>query len=535
MSHPWWGALFLALFPTVLCAYSPESPEVETMVQKGAGFLKSTGVHDRPGGKALVALALLKAGEKESHPRVQSGVDAARSLGSKTPSNAHDNAYDVGMSLILLCELDPEANREPIQNLLQYFLDTQKPGGGWGYAGRNTGDNSMTQYGALGLWLSQRSGFEVPIPTVERLCNWILRCQDPSGGWGYQGVDPGPGNFQRVQQVEMRPTMVCAALGSLYMGSDLLNITERRKQDVEEKSPSLPGFVREVKTPDAVERSKILTKAVDAGRVTASKNAGRNNLAATFTISPNQWDFYYLYALERYESFRELDLGKKDPKPAWYDAGVNHLRSTQANTGSWRGKNEEPMVATAFAILFLKRSTAQSIKKRSRVFDEGRLVGGRGLPKVVEDATIKNGQVVNKSELLESDKFLSMIEADDAELERFLHQDVKFELSEDERGRSEQIVQLRRKIREGSFGARLLAIRAIRQSKDFDSIPALIYALTDPDVRVAIESRDALRFITRKFNGFGMPRGADLTQRSLYANQWKQWYRSVRPDAEFLD
>ncbi|MFI4874996.1 MAG: HEAT repeat domain-containing protein, partial [Blastopirellula sp. JB062] len=243
----------------------------------------------------------------------------------------------------------------------------------------------------------------------------------------------------------------------------------------------------------------------------------------------------YLYALERYESFREFDLGKSEPNPAWYDAGVDQLIKTQRDDGSWKGANEDLDVATAFAILFLERSTSKSIKKRFRMFDEGRLVGGRGLPQEVEEATVKNGQVVNKSELLESDRFLSMIEADDVELERFLQQDVSFELSDEERGRSEQIVQLRRKIRDGSFGSRLMAIRGIRQAKDFESVPALIYALTDPDGRVAIEARDALRFITRKFNGFGMPRDADVTQRSLYANQWKQWYRSVRPDAEFLD
>ncbi|WP_222434913.1 prenyltransferase/squalene oxidase repeat-containing protein [Blastopirellula retiformator] len=512
----------------------PDSPEVVALVNKGVTYLEGASPHTRAGGASLIALALLKAGKPVDHPRVQSGISAARKMGAGVPSHVHDNAYDVGLCLILLCELDPEGNEAPIQNMVQYFVETQKAGGGWGYKGRDTGDNSMTQYGALGLWLAQRSGFNVPLPVVEKLCNWVLRCQDPSGAWGYQGNDPGPGNFQRLPQSNIRLTMVCAALGSLYMGTDLLNINDRRRA-AEENESNLPGFLREVQTPEAIERKKALTKAVDAGRVTASKNAGRNYLAAHFSITAGQWDYYYLYALERYESFRELDVGRKDKNPNWYQAGFERLKSTQGAAGQWGGSNEEASVATAFAILFLRRSTAQSIKKRSRVFDEGRLVGGRGLPKVAEDVTVKNGQVVNKAELLESEKFLSMMEADDAELERYLNQDVPFELSEDERGRSEQIIQLRRKIRDGSYGARLLAIRAIRQSKDFDSIPVLIYALTDPDGRVAIEARDALRFITRKFNGFGMPRGADVTQRSLYANQWKQWYRSVRPDAEFLD
>ncbi|MFI4874128.1 MAG: prenyltransferase/squalene oxidase repeat-containing protein, partial [Blastopirellula sp. JB062] len=263
------------LCPSVVCAYSPESPEVVELVKKGASYLVSARDHHRPGGKALVSLALLKAGEKESHPKVQVGINAATELGKKRPNHVHDNAYDVGLALILLCELDPQTYREPIENLLQYFIETQKAGGGWGYLGRDTGDNSMTQYGALGLWLAQRSGFEVPIPVIEKQCNWVLRCQDPSGAWGYQGNDPGPMAHQHVKQTEIRLTMVCAALGSLYMGSDLLNLTERRRKMAAEeanKKESLPGFIRVVKTPSDLQREKILSKAVDAGMVAASKN-----------------------------------------------------------------------------------------------------------------------------------------------------------------------------------------------------------------------------------------------------------------------
>ncbi len=40
---------------------------------------------------------------------------------------------------------------------------------------------------------------------VANVCNWLLRTQDPTGGWGYQGSDPG--TFDRVGQYPVQHSL----------------------------------------------------------------------------------------------------------------------------------------------------------------------------------------------------------------------------------------------------------------------------------------------------------------------------------------
>jgi hypothetical protein len=66
-------------------------------------------------------------------------------------------------------------------------------------------------------------------------------------------------------------------------------------------------------------------------------------------------------------------------------------------------------------------------------------------------------------------------------------------------------------------------------------VPTLIYALTDPDRDVVLEARDALEFVSRRFNGFGPPDEYTDEQRYNAAEAWKSWYRSIHPGARFED
>jgi hypothetical protein len=75
----------------------------------------------------------------------------------------------------------------------------------------------------------------------------------------------------------------------------------------------------------------------------------------------------------------------------------------------------------------------------------------------------------------------------------------------------------------------------LAKARDFDDAPTLIYALTDPDPDVVREARDGLRRISRKLDGFGMPEKPNETELRQAIDQWKRWYRAVRPDAEFDD
>ena len=47
------------------------------------------------------------------------------------------------------------------------------------------------------------------------------------------------------------------------------------------------------------------------------------------------------------------------------------------------------------------------------------------------------------------------------------------------------------------------------------------------------QARDALRRISRKPAGFGMPDEVSDLDRRQAIEKWEAWYRTVRPDAEF--
>ena len=80
-----------------------------------------------------------------------------------------------------------------------------------------------------------------------------------------------------------------------------------------------------------------------------------------------------------------------------------------------------------------------------------------------------------------------------------------------------------------------MAVRALGTARDLDSVPVLLYALTDPDVRVVQEADAALRFISRKFHGVGLPAEPTSDDLRQARQAWRAWYLSIRPNAELLD
>jgi hypothetical protein len=81
----------------------------------------------------------------------------------------------------------------------------------------------------------------------------------------------------------------------------------------------------------------------------------------------------------------------------------------------------------------------------------------------------------------------------------------------------------------------MVAVRALAQTRDLDNVPVFIYALSDPDERVAREAEDGLRFVSRKLEGVGSFEAGPPSQRGTGIAKWKEWYLSIRPDAEFLN
>ena len=70
----------------------------------------------------------------------------------------------------------------------------------------------MTQYGVLSSWEAKQAGIDVPMQSVENVMNWLLHTQDPSGGFGYQGVVSKDATL--VVQSQVKHSLTAAGLGA---------------------------------------------------------------------------------------------------------------------------------------------------------------------------------------------------------------------------------------------------------------------------------------------------------------------------------
>lgn len=536
-----------ALAGVLICApparaITPESPEVRQLIYDGLKFLGATDVPQydnnmrKLGGKCLVGLAFIKAGEPE-HARVKEALEAVRSF--MTPESKVD-VYSNGLAIVFLCELSAERHRKEITFYLEMLEKRQKKQGGWGYDGNSlegflmeTGDTSQTQYAALGYWTAYQHGFPLKPDSLERLTQWLLRTQDPTGVWGYQGqVAP---TSKRVPQVETSCSMLAAGLGSTLICADLLHAIPKSTQEKstweqeEALLEDLPPALRVAKLAGQKDRPppvKVAGNQVNPNEIPAAVELARKWMSSNYAIDIGRYQFYYLYSTERYQSFYELWSGNFDYEPKWYQDGYNFLRKSQQPTGAWdQGCGEQ--VDTAFAILFLLRSTQKSIQA---TLGEGTLVGGRGIPANVARAKFRGNQLIVDQLQTKVDEMLSMVDDEDqSQLDDLARDPASLVVDKVDAAGARRLQQL---VRGGEPPVRRLAVRALGRTGNLDYVPTLLYALTDPDREVVLEARDALEFVSRRFEGFGPPDEYTDAERYDAAEKWKEWYRSIRPGVE---
>lgn len=520
------GALFIPC-PRAL-GVTPESPEVKKLINSGLEFLSKEG-DERLGGKCLIALAFLKA-EKRDHPRIQEAVYACRDTMNAKMDDGNLDVYSNGLAPIFLCELAPQQYAKEIAWFLDRLKKRQKGHGGWGYNTYQTGDTSQTQYGALSYWEAHRNGFHLDQPSVEKVAEWLMLTQDPSGCWGYQG-ELAPSSGSLVEQTEMNCSMLAAGLGSTYVCADLLNLKPRpTAQPTPEAAPAgsgLPPALRPVVDPAGQKKplQQMRPQRISPDKLLAAIARANGWLEKNYEVDIGPKRYYYLYALERAKSFQEMFEGLTVDEPKWYNDGYQFLAKDQAANGSWSGYCGTPC-DTAFSILFLLRSTQKSIRAR---LGEGTLLGGRGLPTNLTRAKLRNGQVVVDQVRTKVDQLLSMIDdGDEATLDELARDPAQLVVEKVDENSARRLVQL---VRGGEPEVRLLAVRALGRTGNLDYVPTLIYALTDPDRRIVLEARDGLRFTSRNFKGFGPPDEFTDAQRFEAVSAWKNWYRSLRPTA----
>ena len=305
----------------------------------------------------------------------------------------------------------------------------------------------------------------------------------------------------------------------------------------DKRDQELPPALRPVKEKPQAKDAAAGNANIDLRRLREAQGRGNHWLRAHYDLHPKDWTYYYLYALERYYSFRELAEAKSEKEPQWYTDGARYLIRTQDADGSWiASKSAGGATAdTAFATLFLLRSAKKSIEK-AYGYGDSTLVAGRGLPKDTSRVFVSRGEVLAVPSWDSAEKLLPLLQQrEEATFERAL--DALAQLPSKEAGilAARYADGLRGLLADRSLRARLAAVRVLGNSGDIDQMPLLVYAMGDPEVTVAHAAADALRRSTRSPGTGPLPQQLTEPERRAEIQHWKDWYRAVRPDAEFED
>ncbi|MHB8866067.1 MAG: HEAT repeat domain-containing protein [Pirellulaceae bacterium] len=536
---------------------TPESPEVRRMLDRAWAYLQThprDSVHaTQLGGQALIGLAAYKyqrrfgRGEESLPTLTQQALirvlrDTPKVYSPGTPPQVmHQHMYSLGLALVFLAEVQPYDHMAEINAYWTELQTNQKQNGSWGYSGIPRGDTSQLQYAALGAWSAKAVGADISPDSMRNLANYILRVQDPSGGWGYQGNDPG--TFTRVPQDTVRPSLAAAGLGSLYVTVDFLGLSapgapRKRSQQ------KLPPALRPVSDVSGHSGNRGAAAGLEMDVVRQSMKDGNAWFDQNPSLRTDLYQYYFLYGYERYQSFREKFEGKYDEEPAWYNDGVRVLKELQGENGAWgmgmgvggfsSTNGTDAPVSTAFAMLFLLRSAQETIEKV--VERDGILRGGYDLPSDLTEVRLQGHRLVAPAITGEVADLIGMLENDAADnIESLVDSPDLLSLSGLTGEGREYTARLARVVRTGSFRARLIAVRVLGRQGELDNVPVLIYALTDPDPRVMQEALEGLRLTGRKFDGFDLPANPQKADIDALVGRWKSWYKSVRPEAGFLE
>jgi hypothetical protein len=388
-------ALSLALAPAVQ-AKEPPPPEVTkdinapypegfrvrvtAAVDRGVEFLMKQQAVDgswnptkemlehRLGQTALATLACLKGGLTNRDPGILKAVAWMR-------TQPLTKTYDVAVLLMALhalysptderqivevdkygqrkikdpCLTDmPKQDRDWMRKGVAFLLEHQE-GGHWRYP-ENGQDLSNTQYALLGLWAASRCGMKIPSQVWMDALAWLLASQEPTGRSVDLLVNEVRGKYvmswsEKARARGFRYIPKAAAVAGLKPVTG---------------SMTTAGMAGVAICQDELWPSRKFTPAMRK----RSRRAIRDAMAwlqDNFDVARNPgepegaWHYYYLYGLERAGILsRSRFMGKYD----WYKQGADFLLERQRSDGSWL-REGDVFIDTAFAVLFLKRSTTR--------------------------------------------------------------------------------------------------------------------------------------------------------------------------------
>ncbi len=634
-----WG-LLAALVLVGTPARAVDQDAIDRAIEKGVAALRKlqqpdgTWQHQYIGATALAGLTLLECGADKDDKDVLRAADAVRKA-----SIDLTHTYSISLALLFLDRLGDREDESLIKSLMARLLAGQDASsGGWSYgcppisAGEKqqlqenlnnrkkapareqprgpergapfpqrgpgapgfapfpvapgditqsvggAGDNSNTQFAALGLWVGRRHG--VPIDqAAARLANRFRRTQMEDGGWYYDRPIGMP-SFVGMPGMGSTPSMTCAGLIALAIadGAAMERATERRP---DAKLPDISKDTNLSKGLEALSAVIDNPKGINPGRqgrpFGPPGGAGRPERPAgpggppgmpaahVNSNSVGGRTYYFLWSLERVAVALDLKtIGNKD----WFNWGAEILLENQSDDGTWNGVYADGGVDTCFALLFLRRANlvhdlTARIKGKIKDPGERTLSGGGGRGKLGGRDKMLSGIESKDSKSMEK-PLLKATSTESNQLANSLlsatgqRRDEMLDAMEKEKGvKYTEALALAIPRLEGDTHRRAreaLANRLTRMKDDTlqeyfqdedpeirraaaiaagqkDSkalVPYLIALLRDPDNRVIRAAHASLKSLTAK--DFGPAVTATPEQRDLAVQKWLTWWSKQRKE-----
>lgn len=518
-------------------------PRYDAAVRSAVGWLVKNGADAPENQTTFIAYALYKAGEPKTSPLVAKGIEHALHRANETGYSGYDHVYLAGVDAMLLADLDePDTYRSAIQKMVDHVHGSQRSDGSWSESPTAPGDSSMAQYALLCLWAGDRVGCTVSPNVLEMAAAWHLDRGQPDGGWAYR-----PGILNGPERGLSQHTTTTAGAGSLAIVRLLFfgpRTLQTKKVDTEKRF----GVLEKEEVDDtSLAGSKFPEFKTRFSMATFDSRIARGLGWVSTHFSPTAADVraknYFYYALERVAALHGMDdISGSD----WFTVYADGLLTHQSADGSFDKTYLGPRVDTAFAILFLMRSTQVTLMK---TYGQGLTRGERGNP---------FGDKEKKPDPTELDLLLSAMEKELGEGLQNVELDSVDEKIANEVVRSVQAItdpealigqkdRLKALVEHPDADVRRAVYWALGRTGDFSLIPLMIAGLRDPHVDVNVEAEMALRFISRKPGGLGAslnPKGGAETatpeEQVKIANEWRRkaislwakWYSDVRPFEE---
>ena len=372
-------AVFAIVVAVLACApalRAQEQSKIDQAIHRGIEYLKTAGSPGHEHSKAthsdeLILYTFVVAGVPETNPKF-------KALLERVLTDEPHQTYKVALQAMALEEIDRVKYQNRIAYCAQHLIDNQCTNGQWSYGsptpppkdiptavaseaskpklptgvrdfgatekkekprvvrklaikkqrdGGGSGDNSNTQYAALGLRACFEAGIMIPEETITLAVKWLVESAHPIEGGdkvGANAVGTGPGEtpgkpqgwgYKGAGEGEAYGSMTVGAVGALTI-YDYMTKKDWKKD-------------------------------------TIVKN-GVAWISANYDIDSNPkkggaWLYYYLYGLERVGVLYDTKFfGNRD----WYQEGASWLLSKQGGNGAWNAEWD-----TCFAILFLKKAT----------------------------------------------------------------------------------------------------------------------------------------------------------------------------------